>query len=288
MTDYLDLLRADLADKEFIERIRRPAGHPRVFQIEMAGLGMLVAVCTTLANRLADEAIAAGSAIGLFDIFRPKRTAHQIAGDAGLLGVPNNLEFAARLADERIEFAVRITSAWAHSERSAYADLVPAAVLADAWRNACKALTTILSVLDFQEMDAETSKASANCSATLELLIEAMHGRTPCCDEAGCLSIPGWAERRVVHRARTNLAACIVAAGDRYPGEIVNVSKHGFGVACAAEVRVGSQIEIAVFDRVLGATVRWAHNGHFGVHLDEQLEECDDLLQGALAESVAD
>ena len=85
MTDYLDLLRADLADKEFIERIRRPAGHPRVFQIEMAGLGMLVAVCTTLANRLADEAIAAGSAIGRFDIFRPKRTAHQIAGDAGLL-----------------------------------------------------------------------------------------------------------------------------------------------------------------------------------------------------------
>ena len=290
---FLELLRQDCRDFEIVRQAhskssdavsKTPRGGTHMVQSvhqDLMYVGVLVAVCGTLANLLRHDRADAGEARSLFRCFIPQQGL--APRDLSTTFSIEELRMVSALgnAESRLIFARRVTESWLGHSDDNVSLFVETTVLADAWQRAAaaileadQALTSLVTECRLQDDGGVVTKISV-------ALAEVVDGGAPCVDQFGRLSVPGWAERRVSERRHCDIDATVSFQATTVTCKVVNVSRTGFRLSQLAGTAPTGDLILTIQNRRLEGSVVWQRDDWLGAKWRHPLEASDDLLSGA-------
>jgi hypothetical protein len=256
---------------------------------ELLHVGAITAVVTSIANAL-EAGIFPNVRPSALQAFSPALSASLIASLNGMCGEAT----FARLAESWQEFGAHLSFAQQlarnyldDAAQSNQTGLFPIEVVADSWRRVCHASVALHACI--AEVMASSGQVCdpAVESRTLVIMSSAARGGWPCLDNAGCLSVPGWAERRSERRREVNAAVTVTSGGVTMDGYLRNATSIGLGLDVTSGLYVGTQLAVQVPDgRSLAGYVQWFANGKAGIRLAAPLPADDPLLHHSLIGDV--
>ena len=289
---YLDLLRQDWNDFEIVRLAHLKNGEPPATQSrtsatllalrrDLENLGVLIAICGTLANSLLDERVDQTDAHSMFICFLPQneRTLRQFV--ESLFAEEPVLAAAIGDVDDRILFARRITESWLRTSKKITTPIVETTVLADVWQKSCVAILKIDQLLQIYAPDNWAHGCRGTTGNMRATLAEVLDGGTACLDHFGRLSVAGWAERRSSGRKYCDFDATLSFDARSLNCKVVNISETGFRLSLLWGAEPSGDLLLTVGDRTLGGSVVWQRGDCLGAKWNTPLATNDDLLTGA-------
>jgi hypothetical protein len=298
---YLESLVDELRDYETSQERRRfksdcsyLTGHSSkdlralgLLRTEALRVAALVAVSASLANDAARPSCRLSSSETL--LFTP---AFPLAMDAQIAALAENESFFELYQlwlamNAKLSFTNTLAAARAaEALRATEGHMLSAEVVADAWCRTCSVLRDLI-VMVVQLMDVHGVTVSPPQEAQgIALLEEAASGRSPCLDDDGSFSLPGWAERRREKRRRFVQPIRIGIGIKTFPATSENLSSNGILIAAGFMIPTGCQVVVHLQDgRRLEACVRWSEGNKSGLAFNEPLSNQDPLWSAVRDES---
>lgn len=293
MTPFLEGLIEELKDYE-AGRARRLQSHTdrariavasedlrvlALLRAETSRAAALAAAVTSLANRNADDPGRPASAKP--PVLTPSFTA-SIDAQVGRLAANetffelHQLWLAVRA---RLLFVSQLTAAHAaEAGTSGVHATFTTEVVADAWCRSCSLLVDFLALVSRTMSEAGVVAAPPHEAQVVALLEQAAAGRSPCIDDQGRFSMPGWAERRRDRRRRIALPITIKLGLSSFKAVIENLSSKGMLVKLGLVAPEGSRVTVVLPDgRQMAAAIRWCDGDRAGLVLAERLGDDDPM-----------
>lgn len=197
-------------------------------------------------------------------------------------GAPAPVVVALETHHARLQFALRLTQALvAGSELPAERRRDEIEKLHDAWCRACGAALKSSDVLRQVLLRADHPADGEPFNGRAAVVAQAAEGFSPCVDRGGCITVPGWAEKRITARFPVNTDAKAIIDGEAIDVFIKDASATGLGLTGVPhQVLRGSEVSITLLSgEVLKGTIAWCRSGTAGMALEDQLPPDHVLLK---------
>ena len=289
---FLELLRQDCKDFETVRQSHLKGGNiehlagtgsPLLCSAhqELMNVGVLVAVCGTLANLLQRNEADAVEARSLFECFMPQQGIMQGQFYMSLAANEPAAAFALGKVDNRVMFARRVTETWMRPISGKLSPFVEIAVLADVWQRSCASVLEAEQLLNTMSPGVPLRADGGLANKTLSTLAEAADGGAACVDQYGRLSVPGWAERRASERRLCNIDATVSHGARSMSCKVANISRTGYRISRLAGAIPAGDLTLTIHDRALRGSIVWQRDNCLGAKWQTPLDVGDNLLAGA-------
>lgn len=201
---------------------------------------------------------------------------------------------SAQALEARLSLARRMSIAYAAETKGGQTSTtVNLTALQDALAHTCTSAMRFLEALDDQTHP--SCERSARKLPLLDLLASAANGQSPCVEQDGCVSVPGWAERRRHHRQDIDIEVEVelITSQATFTARAFDVSRSGFGLmqmssVALASLKRGDLVRLKLPDcRILDGRIAWTTESKSGIELSLNLHPDDPILKTSTGEKSA-
>lgn len=243
-----------------------------LFEIEQAGV--FSAVCASLSGVMLNRSSAALPLTHLVTYAPPLDESYRDLKKRLIgTGAPAALLVALETHHARLDFAQRLTRALVAAGGATTADCERDELekLHDAWCRVCTAALRASEVVRDALQAAERPADGEPFAGRAVVLEQAAAGANPCVNDAGRVTVPGWAEKRKAARFNCNAGAVIECDGEQLDVVITDASVSGLGVRGLPQPLLDRSAVTIILgdDERLKGQIVWCRKGAAGIALEQ-------------------
>jgi hypothetical protein len=237
-------------------------------KLELERIALLIAVAGSIANAHAYKRTCSMALMDADTYLTPR---FKLLDALHLFGKAGALEAAAAPALSALHSKLAFTRDLLSARTSPLGTVDPAAV-SDAVRRLASLCFIVRNVVDRVVDPTEAYQAPAQRRQVDALLRAVAAGGMPCLDDDGTVSVPGWAERRIDGRARTDASVLVSFDGKLRWTTVTDVSRTGLGLVGLDGVLPGARLTVHTRNRTShSAQVVWTLGDRAGLDLDRPM-----------------